>query len=116
MRRETHTIDATDKILGRLAVEVACLLRGKQKPTYVPHKDEGDIVLIQNIDQIKVTGKKFKEKVYYRHTGFPGGFKQRTMEEIVEKKGFKEVFRMAVSGMMPKNKLRRIQIKRLKFK
>ena len=116
MKRQTHTIDAKDKVLGRLAVDIAVLLRGKHKPTYVPYKDEGDVVFIQNIDQIKVTGRKLENKIYYHHTGFPGGFRQQTMKELVAKKGFKEVLKKAVLGMMPKNKLRDKQIRRLKFK
>lgn len=116
MKRETHKIDAKGRILGRLAVEIAILLRGKHRPSYVPYKDDGDVVFVENISEIKVTGRKFKEKVYYHHTGWPGGFKSQTMEEMVQKKGFQEVLRKAVFGMLPKNKLRDRQMKRLKFK
>lgn len=116
MERETHTIDATDKVLGRLATEIAILLRGKHRPDFVPYKDTGDFVMVKNVNKIKVTGKKIKQKVYYRHSGYMGGLKERTMEEMVAKKGWGEVLRKAVWGMLPKNKLRSNQIKRLKFR
>lgn len=116
MKRGTKTINAKDKVLGRLAVEVALILRGKEKPDFAPNKDIGDIVVVENVDEMKLTGKKFKGKLYRSHTGWPGGFKEKTMQEIVEKKGFKEILRRAVYGMLPKNKLRQEQIKRLKFK
>ena len=73
--RKTHNIDATDQVLGRLATRVALLLRGKNKPTFMPHLDEGDIVIIQNINKIKITGKKFEQKIYRRHSTYPGGLK-----------------------------------------
>jgi large subunit ribosomal protein L13 len=115
MERRTHTIDATGKVLGRLAVEIANLLRGKNKPNFVPYKDMGDFVLVKNVDKIKFSGKKLEQKKYYRHSGYLGGLK-----EIPLKKLFKEnpceVLRKAVWGMLPKNKLRARQIKRLKFK
>ena len=116
MERDIHKIDAKDKPLGRLAVEIAILLRGKQKPTYVPYKDDGGFVVVENADKVKVTGNKFKDKLYRWHTGWPGGLRQLTMREVVEKKGFGEVIKIAVLGMMPKNKLRPKQIKRLTFK
>ncbi len=116
MKRNTHTIDAANKVLGRLAVEVAGLLRGKHKPDFVPYKDMGDFVVVENVNKVKVTGKKLKQKIYYRHSGYPGGFKQASMEEIVKKKGFDEVLKKAVWGMLPKNKLRDKMIKRLRFK
>jgi len=114
MKRETHTIDATGRPLGRLAVEVATLLNGKHKPTFVPYKDEGDFVVVKNIDKMKITGKKFKQKLYSHHTGYPGGFRQATMEEVVAKKGMSEILKRAVFGMLPKNKLRAGRMKRLK--
>ena len=116
MQRETYTINAEGRALGRLAVEIVKLLRGKHKPDFAPYKDEGGIVLLSNIDKMKITGKKLKEKVYHHHSGYPGGFKKQTMEEIVNKKGLSEVLKIAVYGMMPKNKLRNKMIKRLKFK
>ena len=115
MQRITHTIDATGKPLGRLAVEIAILLRGKHKPDFQPHKDMGDIVVVENVDKIKITGKKLKEKIYYHHSGYPGGLKQIPMETLF-KKDPAQVLKRAVWGMLPKNKLRRKMIKRLKFK
>jgi len=114
--RTTHNIDATDKPLGRLAVEVAGLLRGKEKPSFAPYKDEGGIVIVENIDKMKITGKKLKQKIYYRHSGKPGHLKQRTMEQLIAQKGRGEVLKRAVSGMLPKNKLRAKMIKRLRIK
>ncbi|TSC94392.1 MAG: large subunit ribosomal protein L13 [Parcubacteria group bacterium Licking1014_1] len=115
IERQTHAIDADNKVLGRLAAEIAVLLRGKQKPDFVPYKDAGDFVIIKNADKIKFTGKKFANKIYYRHTGYLGGLKQVTMKEVYNKKGPSEILRMAVWGMLAKNKLRAKQIKRLKF-
>jgi len=114
MERKAHIIDASDKILGRLATQIAVLLRGKQKRDFVPYKDMGDFVTIKNVDKIKLTGKKAEQKIYYHHTGYLGG-----LEETPFKKLFKErpteVLKKAVFGMLPKNKLRAKQIKRLKF-
>ena len=115
MKRETHTIDAADKALGRLAVEIATLLRGKDKVNFVPYKDMGGNVVVENIDKIKITGRKLKDKKYIHHTGFPGGFTETRMEELIAKKGMTEVLRRAVSGMLPKNKLRAKAMKRLKI-
>ncbi len=109
-----HIINAEGKVLGRLATEVAILLRGKHKVDFVNHKDMGDIVVIQNVDKIKVTGKKADDKKYYHHTGYIGGLKEVPFKRIFEKDPA-EIFKKAVYGMLPKNKLRRIQIKRLKF-
>lgn len=116
LSENVYTIDATGKPLGRLAVEVALILRGKNKADYLPNKAGESKVVVQNISKIKVTGKKMKDKVYSWHSGHPGGFKQATMAEVVEKKGFQEIFRRAVLGMLPKNKLRKIMIKNLIFK
>ena len=113
MQRKTHTIDATDKSLGRLAVEIATLLRGKQKPDFVPYKDMGDFVVVKNIKKIRITGKKLEQKMYYRHTGYVGSLKKTPMGVLFAKNP-KEVLRKAVLGMLPKNKLRAKQIKRLK--
>ena len=115
MQRDTHTIDAQDKAPGRLATEVVRFLIGKHRPDFVPYKDEGDFVLVKNADKMKITGKKLKEKIYYHYTGFPGGLKKTTMEMLIAKKGYKEVLRKAVLGMLPKNKLRPKMIKRLKI-
>ena len=114
-QRQHHVIDATDKVLGRLATQAALLLRGKNKVGFAPYKDMGDYVVVKNVDKIRVTGKKFENKIYYRHTLYLGGLKKQTMKEVVQKKGYQEVFRKAVMGMLTKNKLRSKQIKRLKF-
>lgn len=114
IKRENHIIDAKEKVLGRLSTKVAVLLRGKHKPAFAPHKDIGDFVTIKNVEKIKFTGKKFKNKIYYRHTGYLGGLKKTTLEDIY-KKSPSEVLRRTVYGMLTKNKLRAIQIKRLRF-
>ena len=115
IEREKHTIDAEDKSLGILAVTVALLLRGKNKPDFAAYKDIGDFVLVENIKKIKFTGKKLKQKVYYHHSGYLGGLKQKPMAELFEQHPG-EVLRKAVWGMMPKNRLRSEQIKRLTVK
>lgn len=115
MKRETHTIDATNKILGRLAVEIASLLRGKSKSDFAPNKDIGDFVVVKNVDKIIVTGKKFNNKIYYHHSGYLGGLKKTSFKKIF-KENPGEVIKRAVWGMLPKNKLRAKQIKRLNFK
>ncbi len=115
IKRDNHIIDATDKVLGRLATEVAVLLRGKNKTGFAPYKDIGDFVTIKNVDKLKFTGKKFENKIYYRHSLYLGGLKKQTMKELQIKKGTSEIFRKAVMGMLTKNKLRAKQIKRLKF-
>jgi large subunit ribosomal protein L13 len=114
MKRETHTIDARNKVLGRLASEIAILLRGKHKPDFLPNKDMGDFIVVKNIDKIKFTGKKFEKKKYYHHTGYLGSLKEVPLKDLF-KKNPGEVLRKAVFGMLPKNKLRSEQIKRLKI-
>lgn len=114
MKRETHIIDAENKIVGRLAVEIVELLRGKNKSSFMPNKDEGDLVLIKNIEKIKFTGKKMDQKKYFSHSGYLGHEKFTPAKVVFEKKP-SEVLRRAVYGMLPKNKLRNRQIKRLKF-
>jgi large subunit ribosomal protein L13 len=114
MERKTHTIDATNKVLGRLASEIAILLQGKQKSNFDPSKDMGDFVILKNVEKIKFSGKKFKKKKYYFHSGYLGGLKERTLEEIF-KKDPKNLIKMVVSGMLPKNRLRKRMLKRLKF-
>lgn len=114
MKRETHTIDASGKVLGRLATEVAVLLRGKQKPDFVPYKDMGDFIIVKNVEKIKFTGKKMKQKKYYHHSGYLGGLKETPLETLF-KENPAQVLKKAVYGMLPKNKLRPEQIKRLKF-
>ena len=114
MKRNTQTIDATGKPLGRLAVEIVRLLRGKNKPDFMPHKDEGDFVVVKNIKKIRISGRKLKQKVYYHHTGHPGGLKKVPLEKLF-KKSPEEVLKKAVWGMLPGNKLRPKMIKRLKI-
>lgn len=113
MKRETHTIDATNKILGRLATQVAIFLQGKHKANFVPYKDMGDFVLVKNIKKIKFSGKKLEQKKYYRHSGYLGGLKETPLKKVFEETPDK-VLRKAVYGMLPKNKLRAKRIKRLK--
>jgi len=115
VKRQIITIDATDKSLGRLAVEVAVLLRGKNKPDFVPYKDVGDTVVVKNADKMKFTGNKIENKNYFHYTGYLGNLKKATLKEVLIKKGHKEVLRNAVMGMLCKNKLRAKQIKRLRF-
>jgi len=115
IKRDNHVIDATDKVLGKLATQVAVLLRGKNKTGFAPYKDIGDFVTVKNVDKLRFTGKKFEDKIYYHHTLYLGGLKKQTMKEVVQKKGHSEVLRKAVMGMLTKNKLRARQIKRLRF-
>lgn len=114
MECQTHTIDATDKVLGRLASKIAILLQGKHKPSFLPNKDMGDFVIVRNVAKIKLTGKKIEQKKYYRHSGYLGGLKEIPIKKILAQKPG-ELLRKAVSGMLPKNRLRKIRLKRLKF-
>lgn len=114
MENKTHTIDASGKALGRLATEIVTILRGKHKPDFVPYKDTGDFVLVKNIKNIKFTGEKLEQKKYYRHTGYLGGLKEIKLKELFEKNPA-EVLKRAVFGMLPRNKLRRLMIKKLKI-
>jgi large subunit ribosomal protein L13 len=111
---KSHTIDATGKILGRLATQIAVLLRGKHKPDFVPYLDVGDSVIIKNVGKLKISGKKIEQKKYFRHSGYLGGVKETPLKTLF-KKDPQEVLRKAVFGMLPKNKLRAKQIKRLKI-
>mgnify|MGYP000506427291 CR=1 FL=1 len=115
MERETHTIDAAGEKLGRVASEVAKLLRGKHKPTFNPREDRGDFVDIENVSEMEVSGKKLKQKSYYHHTGHPGGIKEKQLKELIENDPG-EVLKKAVKGMLPDNKLREDQMKRLNIK
>ncbi len=115
MERQKHTIDATDRPLGRLATEIAMILRGKNKPEFQPHLDMGDIVEVDNVDQLVLTGKKMEQKKYYRHSGYPGGLKEEKVEELFQKDPG-EVLRRAVRKMLPDNKLRKNMLKRLIIK
>lgn len=114
MDRKTHKINAEGKTPGRLATKIATLLRGKNKPSFEPHRDMGDNVVVENVEKMKFTGRKKEQKKYYKHSGYPGGLKETPLEELMEKNP-EEVLRKAVMGMLPKNKLRAKQIKRLKF-
>ena len=107
-------VDASDKILGRLATEIATRLRGKHKPEFASHMDMGDFVVVINAEKIKVTGNKLDQKFYHKHTGYVGGLKSRSLREMLDKKP-EEVIRKAVRGMLPKNRLARQQIKKLKI-
>lgn len=106
-------VDAKDQVLGRLAADVASILRGKTKPTYTPFIDAGDFVVIINAEKIKLTGRKMEQKMYYRHSGYMGGLKERTARQVMEKKP-EEIIRHAVKGMLPKNSLGRSMFKKLK--
>jgi large subunit ribosomal protein L13 len=114
MERKIYTIDATNRILGRLAVQIAALLRGKKKADFVPYKDMGDVVLVKNVKNIKVSGKKADQKKYYHHSLYLGGLKEISLKKLFEKDPA-EVLRKAVFGMMPRNSLREEQIKRLRI-
>jgi large subunit ribosomal protein L13 len=106
-------VDAEGKTLGRLATQIADALRGKRKPEYTPHVDTGDFVVVVNAEKIHVTGDKRAQKRYYRHSGYPGGLRSRTLEEMLERRP-EEVIRHAVKGMLPRNRLGRRQITKLK--
>ncbi|NMB07123.1 MAG: 50S ribosomal protein L13 [Tissierellia bacterium] len=113
IERKWYVIDAEDKVLGRLATEVATILRGKHKPIYTPHVDTGDFVIVINADKIKLTGKKLEQKEYKYHTGYPGGLKSISYKQIMEKNPERAI-ELAVKGMMPKNKLGRQMYKKLR--
>lgn len=111
--RQWVLVDATDMVLGRLAADVAAILRGKTKPEYTPHTDVGDFVVVINADKIKVTGKKEEQKLYRHHSGYMGGLRELTLKQMMEKKP-EEVIRLAVKGMLPKGSLGSAQLKKLK--
>jgi large subunit ribosomal protein L13 len=108
-----YVVDADGMVLGRLATEVANLLRGKHKPIYAPHLDTGDFVIVVNAEKIVVTGNKRENKRYWRHSGYPGGIRSRTLGELLEQRP-EEVIRKAVKGMLPRNRLARQQLRKLK--
>jgi large subunit ribosomal protein L13 len=108
-----YVVDASDMVLGRLATRIANKLRGKDKPIFAPHVDTGDFVIVLNADKIKVTGNKMDQKNYYKHTNYPGGLKTRNLAEMLERKP-ELVIETAVRGMLPKNRLGRQMIKKLK--
>ena len=113
-QRDWYVVDAEGKTLGRLATRIADTLRGKHKPEYTPHVDTGDFVIVVNAERIRVTGDKLASKVYYRHTGYPGGIKSRTLGEMLDRRP-EEVIRKAVRGMLPRNRLARKQLTKLKI-
>ena len=108
-----YVVDATDKILGRLATQVARRLRGKHKPEYTPHVDTGDYIVIINADKVRVTGRKLQDKTYYRHTGYPGGIKETTLDKLLASHPTR-VLEKAIKGMLPKNPLGRAMYRKLK--
>lgn len=108
-----YLVNAEGRVLGRLSTELAKILKGKNKPSYTPHLDTGDFVIVVNAGKVALTGKKMKEKIYYRHTGYPGGIRQMTAGELIAKKPA-EIIRMAVKGMLPKNSLGRQMLRKLK--
>jgi large subunit ribosomal protein L13 len=109
-----YLVDAEGQTLGRLATRIADTLRGKRKPEYTPHIDTGDFVVVVNAEKIAVTGKKREDKIYYRHSGYPGGLRERTFAEELERRPT-EVLRKAVKGMLPRNRLARRQLTKLKI-
>jgi large subunit ribosomal protein L13 len=113
VERKWHLVDAEDKVLGRLASRIAACLRGKHKPVYTPNADTGDFIVVVNAAKVKLTGNKLKGKVYYHHTGYPGGIRSATARERLESRP-EEVIRDAVWGMLPKNRLGRAMFKKLK--
>ena len=110
---EWFIVDATDKSLGRLCTEITIRLRGKHKPEFAHHMDMGDYIVVINAEKIKVTGQKLDKKIYYKHTNHPGGLKQKTLREMLDKKP-ENVITMAVKGMLPKNRLSAQLLKKLK--
>ena len=114
IEREWYLVDAEGQNLGRLSTRIADTLRGKGKPRYTPHVDSGDFVVVVNAEKIAVTGSKLDSKMYYRHSGYPGGIKQRTLREQLERRPT-EVLRKAVKGMLPKNRLASAQLRKLKI-
>src|SRR3954470_22168706 len=113
-QRDWYVVDADGQTLGRLATRVADALRGKRKPEYTPHLDVGDFVVVVNAEKVAVTGNKRQEKLYHRHSGYPGGLRSRTLEEMLDRRP-EEVLRLAVKGMLPRNRLARKQITKLKI-
>ena len=112
-QRDWYVVDASGKTLGRLATQIADILRGKRKPEYTPHLDVGDFVIVVNAEKISVTGNKLADKRYYRHSGYPGGLRSRTLQEMLDRRP-EEVIRKAVRGMLPRTRLGRKQLTKLK--
>jgi large subunit ribosomal protein L13 len=114
LERRWYVVDAEGQTLGRLATRIADTLRGKRKPQFTPHVDTGDFVIVVNAEKVTATGKKLQQKRYYRHSGYPGGLRSRTLAEQLERRPT-EVLRAAVKGMLPRNRLARQQISKLKI-
>ena len=112
--KKWYLVDASDKIVGRMATQIAMRLRGKHKPIFTPHADTGDFVVVVNAEKVAFTGKKWDRKIYYRHTGYMGGLKEITAGKLLEKNP-EEILRLAVKRMLPKNSLGRRQLKKLKI-
>jgi len=112
--REWLVVDATGQTLGRLATQIATALRGKHKPQYTPHCDVGDFIVVVNAEKIAVTGKKRDEKLYHRYSGYPGGLRTRTFSEMLDRRP-EEPLRLAVKGMLPRNRIARAQLRKLKI-
>jgi len=112
-QRDWYVVDAEGKNLGRLATRIADTLRGKRKPEYTPHCDTGDFVVVVNAEKVTVTGRKLEQKTYFRHSGYPGGLRSRTLAEMLDRNP-EEVVRKAVKGMLPRNRLARAQLTKLK--
>lgn len=113
IKRQWHVVDATGKTLGRLSAQIARLLKGKHKPMYAPHLDTGDYIIVVNAAKVRVTGRKAKQKVYYRHSGYPGGLKQVTFEKMLSSQPTR-VIEHAVRGMLPRNRLGRAMFRKLR--
>ncbi|MEK9821415.1 MAG: 50S ribosomal protein L13 [Gammaproteobacteria bacterium] len=112
--RDWYVVDATDKTLGRLSTEIANRLRGKHKPEFTPHVDTGDYIVVVNAEKVKVTGNKSTNKLYHHHTGYPGGIKSITFDKLIDKAP-ERIIEKAVKGMMPKNKLSKAMMSKLKI-
>ena len=115
IKKDWYIIDAENAVVGRLASYISRVLRGKNKPTYNPHIDNGDFVVVTNIDKIKFTGKKFSDKKYYKHTGHPGGIKETTPSTLVDKNKSQEILKLAVKRMLPGGPLAKKQLTKLKI-
>ena len=113
VERKWRVVDASEQVLGRLAVKIADALRGRDKPVYTPHVDTGDYIVVVNADKVKVTGRKASDKMYYRHTGYPGGLKEASFTQMIERSPEK-VIEHAVKGMLPRNPLGRAMYRKLK--
>lgn len=113
VKRDWYVVDATDKTLGRISTEIASRLRGKHKPIYTPHVDTGDYIVVVNADKVRVTGNKAKDKMYHRHSGFPGGLKSMNFQDLMDQKPTKAI-ELAVKGMLPRNPLGRQMLTKLK--